>query len=47
MEDIIGILLYNSFIEISGSNQAFGESKDTLKSPGHFKQREKNMLHNA
>ena len=31
MEDIIGILLYNSFIELSGSNQTFGEKQ------GHFK----------
>ena len=31
MEDIIGILLYVSFIELSGSNQAFEEKQ------GHFK----------
>ena len=30
-----------------GSNQPFGESKDTLNSRGHVKQGEKNMLHNA
>ena len=38
MEDIIGILLYN---------QTFRENKDTLNSPGHVKQGEKNMLDNA
>ena len=27
MEDIIGILLYNSFAEILGSNQTFGEKQ--------------------
>ena len=31
MEDIIGILLYNSFIEIPESNQTFEEKQ------GHFK----------
>ena len=31
MEDIIGILLHISFIELSGSNQTFGENQ------GHFK----------
>ena len=31
MEDIIGILLYNSFIELPGLNQTFGEKQ------GHFK----------
>ena len=44
MEDIIGILLYNSFIELPGSNQAFGETNDSFNSPGHVKQGEKNML---
>ena len=47
MENIIGILLYNSFIELPGSNQTIGESEDTLNSPGHITQGEKNMLHNA
>ena len=46
-KNIIGILLYNSFIEIPGSNQTFEENKDTLNSSGHVKQEEKNMLHNA
>ena len=27
MEHIIGILLYNSFIELPGSNQTFGEKQ--------------------
>ena len=27
MEDIIGILLHNSFIELPGSNQTFGEKQ--------------------
>ena len=27
MEDIIGILLYDSFIEIPGSHQTFGENQ--------------------
>ena len=31
MEHIIGILLYNSFIELPESNQEFGEKQ------GHFK----------
>ena len=31
MEHIIGILLYNSFIELLGSNQTFEEKQ------GHFK----------
>ena len=31
MEDIIGILLYNSFIELPGSNQTLEEKQ------GHFK----------
>ena len=31
MEDNIGILLYNSFIELPGSNQTFEEKQ------GHFK----------
>ena len=30
MEDIIGILLYNGFIELPGSNQTFEEKQ------GHF-----------
>ena len=31
MEDIIGILFYDSFIELPGLNQTFGEKQ------GHFK----------
>ena len=48
MEDIIGILLYNSFIKQSESNQTFEEkSKDILNSPRPVKLGGKNMLHNA
>ena len=49
MEHIIGILLYNSFIlvELPGQTKHLRKSKDTLNSPGHVKQGEKNMLHNA
>ena len=47
MEDVIGILLYNSFIELPGSNQTFGETKDSFHSKGHVDQGEKNMLHDA
>ena len=46
MEDIIGILLYNSFIELPESNQTFGKNQG-LDSPRYVKQGEKNMLHNA
>ena len=28
MEDIIGILLYDNFTELSGSNQTFGEKQE-------------------
>ena len=33
MEDIIGILLYNSFIELQGSNQTFGEKQGLFLQP--------------
>ena len=33
MEDIIGILLYNSFIELPESNQTFGENQQLFKLP--------------
>ena len=46
MEDIISILLYNGFVELPGSNQTFGKSKNTFNFPGHVKQVEKNMLYN-
>ena len=46
MEDIIGILFYDSFIELPVSNQTFGESKDSFNPLGHVKQGEKNMQHN-
>ena len=47
MEDIIGVLLYNSFIELPESNQTFGKSKNSFHSLGHVKEGEKNILHNA
>ena len=31
MKYIIGILLYNSFIELQGSNQTFGEKQELYK----------------
>ena len=33
MEDAIGIFFYDSFIELPGSNQTFGESKDVFNPP--------------
>ena len=33
MEDIIGILLYNSFIEVPRSNQIFQETQGYFKLP--------------
>ena len=33
MDDIIGILLYNSFIELPGSNQTFEENQGYFKLP--------------
>ena len=33
MEDIIGILLYNSFIEVPRSNQTFEKKQGHFKSP--------------
>ena len=33
MEDIIGILLYNSFTELPGSNQTFGEKQGLFLLP--------------
>ena len=48
MEDIIGILLYNSSTELPGSNHTFGE-KQGLFSLLWARQagKKKNMLHNA
>ena len=34
MKDIIGILLYNSFIELPGSNQTFEEKQGHFSLPG-------------
>ena len=48
MEDIIGILLYNSFIELPGSNLRFGKKQGYFKLPwARQAGRKKNMLHNA
>ena len=41
MEDIIGVLLYDSFIELPGSNQTFGKEQGLFDSPGYVKQGEK------
>ena len=39
IKDIIGTLLYNSFIELLRSKlQHLGKSKDSYNSPGHAKQ---------
>ena len=49
MESIIGILFYDSFIELPGGGgeqtKHLRKSKDSFNSPGHVKQGEKNMLH--
>ena len=37
MEDIVGILLHNTFIKLPGSNQKILEKKDSFDSPGHAK----------
>ena len=48
MEDVIDILLYNSFIEILASNLwYFGKSNDSIDSPGHVKQKDENMQQNT
>ena len=41
------ILLDNSFIELSVSNQTFGKTKKAFHFIGQAKQGEKNMLHNT
>ena len=33
MKDIVGILFYDSFIELQGSNQTFEEKQEYLKLP--------------
>ena len=33
MQYIIGILLYNSFVKLPGSNQTFGEKQGLFKLP--------------
>ena len=45
--EIIGILLYNSFIELPESNQTFGEKQGHFKLPRARQEGKKNMLHNA
>ena len=47
MEHIIVVLFYYNFIELPGSNKHLGEKQGLFHSPGHIKQGEKNMLHNA
>ena len=47
MECIIGILLYNSFIELPGQTKDLEKTKDSFNSVGHVKQEGKNMQHNA
>ena len=34
MEHIIGVLLYNSFAELPGSNQTFWEKQELFSLPG-------------
>ena len=48
MEYVTGILLYNSFVKLPGSNlQNLGKNKAFFNSPRQAKHREKNMQHNA
>ena len=47
MKDIIGILFYDSFIELSDQTKHLRKSEDSFNHPGHVNQGEKNMLHNA
>ena len=47
MEDIIGILLFDRYIELPESNQTFEEKQGHYKLPKARHQREKNMQHNA
>ena len=41
MDDIIGVLLYNSFQKLQGLNQTFEEKQGLFSLPGHVKQGEK------
>ena len=45
MEDIIGILFYDSFIELQDQTKYLGKSKNSFNAPGHVKRGEKNTLH--
>ena len=45
MEDIIGILFDNSFIELLMLNQTFEQDQGLFKLPREVKQGEKSMLH--
>ena len=47
MEYIIGILLYNSFIELLESNQTLEEKQGHFSLLGDVKQGETHMLYNA
>ena len=47
MEDNVGIFLYNSFIELSGSNQTFEEMQEHFKLPRARQAGRKKMLYNA
>ena len=41
MEDIVGILFYNSFIQLQGSNQTFEEKQENFKLPSARQARRK------
>ena len=47
MDDIIGILLYNSFVKLPDSNQTLEENQRHCKLPRAGQAGRKNMLHNA
>ena len=47
MEHVVGILLYNSFIELPESNETFGEKQGLFQLSKDVKQGEKNMLCSA
>ena len=47
MEDIIDISFAIALRAAGIKLKNFGKSKDSFNSPGHAKQREKNMQHNA
>ena len=47
IEGIVGILLCNSFIELPGSNLKIRGKQASFNSPGHAKQKDKNMQRDA